>query len=162
MHTFTEAWQAHRAKFLTLSFSSRSKFLQLIGARLLGLHNRLVAEGGELDGALTGVADGRRALDQRLAVLGNTHVHLVELPVALGVAVALDLRGEPQEVCERLGDLGDRVEPVVRHDAGVGEGGGDVVVVVEVEGGLEVLALGEAGAGAVLRPLVLPEVFVVR
>lgn len=40
----------------------------------------------------------------------------------------------------------------------IGKSGGDVVILVQVDGGLEVVVLAEAGASAVLGPLVVPEV----
>ena len=39
----------------------------------------------------------------------------------------------------------------------ISKSGGDVVVLVQVDGRLEVVVLAEAGASAVLGPLVLPE-----
>jgi len=84
----------------------------------------------------------------------------VELLVSVGVLVARDLRRIPKKSRECAGDVRNRVVTVVRKNAGVPKSAGYVVIVVELEGGLEVAALRETGASAVLVPFVFPEIFV--
>lgn len=115
----------------------------------------------ELDRACARTADEGRAFNHRSCIFRNADVNLVELPISFGVLVALNLWRIPQKLRESARDVGNRVESVVRNNAGVPQGAGDVVLVVQVEGGLEVAALREAGASAVLGPFVLPEVLVV-
>ena len=85
----------------------------------------------------------------------------MELPISIGVLVALNLGSVAEELRECARDVGNWVEVVVRNNACVSESTGDVVLVVEVERGMEVAVLREVGASAVLGPFVFPEHLVV-
>lgn len=101
-----------------------------------------------------------RALDQRGCIVRNADTDFMELLVSIRVLVAHDLRRIPEKRRECVGDVRHRVVTVIRKNTLIAKSAGDVVLVVEVEGGLEVSPLRQTRARAVLGPFVFPEIFV--
>ena len=118
------------------------------------------SEGGEFDPVAAGPAAGLDgALDEAGGVGVDAEVELVELAVAGLVAVALNEGLEPGPLLDGALDGAQRVVAAVGGDARGGEGVEDAELVAEVERRLEVAVLVEEvlRAGAVLLPLVRPE-----
>jgi len=116
------------------------------------------SEDGQLDpvGALGG--HGERAVDELLGVAVHALVHLEQLRLAVRVAVALQVGHEPGALRDGVPDAAHRVRlGVRRHDPGVREDRREVVLGLERQRAREVVVRLQVGAGAVLLPLVAPE-----
>jgi hypothetical protein len=126
-----------------------------VGALVLELLEHPLLEGVEEDLLGAGVLRRRRAVDE-LAVLRRAEVELVQLVLVEGALAALDHRRRGDARLEHLLDRLHAVQPEVRLDAFGLEADERVDPAAEGEGGLEVVLLLEAGAGAELLPGVLP------
>jgi hypothetical protein len=116
------------------------------------------SEDGQLDLVGTLAVHGQRAVDEAPPRAVHALVHLEQLRVAVRVPVALQVGREPGPLGDGVADAAHGVRlGVGRHDARVGEDGREVVPRLERQRGLEVLVLVQVGAGAVLLPLVAPE-----
>ena len=112
-------------------------------------------EGVEDDLLGAGVLLRRRAVDE-LAALRRAEVELEQLELAEGALAALDHRRRVDARLEHVLDRLHAVQAEVRLDVLGLEADQRVDPAAEVEGGLEVVLLLEAGAGAGLLPGVLP------
>lgn len=116
------------------------------------------SEDGQLDpiGALGG--HGERAVDEVLGLAVHALVHLEQLRLAVRVAVALEVGREAGPLRDGVPDAVHRVRVGVgRHDPGVREDRREVVPLPELQRAREVVVRVQVGAGAVLLPLVAPE-----
>jgi|UniRef100_A0A804QGB3 hypothetical protein len=116
------------------------------------------SEDGQLDpiGALGG--HGERAVDEVLGLAVHALVHLEQLRLAVRVAVALEVGREAGPLRDGVPDAVHRVRVGVgRHDPGVREDRREVVPRPELQRAREVVVRVQVGAGAVLLPLVAPE-----
>lgn len=116
------------------------------------------SEDGQLDpiGALGG--HGERAVDEVLGLAVHALVHLEQLRLAVRVAVALEVGREAGPLRDGVPDAVHRVSVGVgRHDPGVREDRREVVPRPELQRAREVVVRVQVGAGAVLLPLVAPE-----
>ena len=102
-----------------------------------------------------GVLLRRGAVDE-LAARRRAEVELEQLELAEGALAALDHRRRVDARLEHILDRLHAVQPEVRLDVLGLEADQRVDPAAEVEGGLEVVLLLEAGAGAGLLPGVLP------
>ncbi|GJN10931.1 hypothetical protein PR202_ga29079 [Eleusine coracana subsp. coracana] len=116
------------------------------------------SEDGQLDLVAALAVHGQRAVDELLPRLIHALVHLEQLHLAVRVAVTLHVGLEPGPFRDGVADAAEEVGLVIRRcDARAGEDGGEVVLGLERQRGREVVVLVKVGAGAVLLPLVAPE-----
>ncbi|CAL5084210.1 unnamed protein product [Urochloa decumbens] len=123
------------------------------------MHAFLQSEHWQLDRVAAALGGHRqRAVNELLGLLVDALVHLEQLRLAVGAAVALEVGLEPGPLRDSLADAAHRVPlRLRRHDPCAGEDLRQVVRGLDGERAREVVALLQVGAGAVLLPLVAPE-----